>query len=68
MRGAISELGIEHQGRQYGRITASIGTASWAPEQDGDVSYVIKAADYALYRVDLAGALCGQTTKMGRES
>ncbi|MDH6147151.1 diguanylate cyclase (GGDEF)-like protein [Paraburkholderia sp. WSM4179] len=55
IRSAISELGIEHAGSEYGRITASIGTASWTPEQDGDVAAVIKAADGALYNAKASG-------------
>lgn len=55
IRTAISELAIEHAGSEYGRVTASIGAASWAPEQDGDVSAVIKAADEALYNAKATG-------------
>ncbi|WP_259460851.1 diguanylate cyclase [Paraburkholderia sp. BL23I1N1] len=55
IRLAISELGIEHAGSEYGRVTASIGTASWAPEQDGSVTAVIKAADEALYNAKATG-------------
>jgi len=49
IRLAISELGIEHANSEYGRITASIGATSWQPEQNSDVTAVIKAADEALY-------------------
>ncbi|WP_421380843.1 sensor domain-containing diguanylate cyclase (plasmid) [Paraburkholderia sp. DD10] len=55
IRAAISELAIEHAGSEYGRVTASIGTASWMPERDGDVSAVIKAADEALYTAKATG-------------
>ncbi|CAE6791293.1 hypothetical protein R69749_07134 [Paraburkholderia domus] len=55
IREAISELAIEHAGSEYGRVTASIGTASWTPEQDGDVTAVIKAADEALYNAKATG-------------
>jgi diguanylate cyclase (GGDEF)-like protein len=55
IRTAISELAIEHAGSEYGRVTASIGAASWMPEQEGDVSTVIKAADEALYNAKSAG-------------
>ncbi|MFM0732729.1 sensor domain-containing diguanylate cyclase [Paraburkholderia sediminicola] len=55
IRKAISELAIEHAGSEYGRVTASIGTASWAPEQDDDVTAVIKAADEALYNAKATG-------------
>ncbi|SAK84602.1 diguanylate cyclase [Caballeronia fortuita] len=55
IRTAISELAIEHAASEYGRVTASIGTASWVPEQEGDVSTVIRAADEALYSAKAAG-------------
>ncbi|SAK75386.1 diguanylate cyclase [Caballeronia temeraria] len=55
IRVAISELAIEHAGSEYGRVTASIGTASCIPEQDSDVSTVIRAADEALYNAKTAG-------------
>ncbi|MEW9582543.1 diguanylate cyclase [Paraburkholderia sp. DGU8] len=55
IRTAISDLAIEHAGSEYGRVTASIGAASWMPEQEGDVSTVIKAADEALYNAKSAG-------------
>ncbi|MGF6812818.1 diguanylate cyclase (GGDEF)-like protein [Paraburkholderia sp. Clong3] len=55
IRSAISELAIEHAGSEYGRVTASIGSASWDPEQDVDVTTVIKAADEALYNAKATG-------------
>ncbi|WP_408221238.1 sensor domain-containing diguanylate cyclase [Paraburkholderia sediminicola] len=55
IRAAICELGIEHAGSEFGRVTASIGTASWVPERDGDVTAVIKAADEALYNAKATG-------------
>jgi len=55
IRSAISELAIEHAGSEYGRVTASIGTASWTPEQDEDVTTMIKAADEALYNAKATG-------------
>lgn len=55
IRLAISELAIEHSESEYGRVTASIGSASWTPEQDIDVTQVIKAADQALYDAKARG-------------
>lgn len=55
IRSAISALAIEHAGSEYGHITASIGAAAWAPEQDGDVTAVIRAADEALYNAKATG-------------
>lgn len=55
IRAAISEPAIEHAGSEYGRVIASIGAASWAPEQDDDVTAVIKAADEALYNAKATG-------------
>lgn len=55
IRAAISDLAIEHAGSEYGRLTASIGTASWGSDADGDVSAVIKVADMALYQAKATG-------------
>ncbi|MDR6412980.1 UNVERIFIED_ORG: diguanylate cyclase (GGDEF)-like protein [Burkholderia sp. 1595] len=55
IRLAISELAIEHAGSEYGRVTASIGLASWKPDQEADVTTVIKAADEALYNAKVTG-------------
>lgn len=55
IRTAISDLSIEHAGSEYGRVTASIGAASWVPEADADVTAVIKAADEALYNAKATG-------------
>lgn len=38
-----------------GRVTASIGAATWTPEQDSDVSAVIRVADQALYTAKATG-------------
>ncbi|WP_238271972.1 GGDEF domain-containing protein, partial [Paraburkholderia terrae] len=55
IRTAISALAIEHAGSEYGRVTASIGAASWLPDQHGEVSAVIRAADEALYNAKATG-------------
>jgi diguanylate cyclase (GGDEF)-like protein len=55
IRLAISALGIEHADSEYGRVTASIGSASWQPDQDIDVTQLIKAADQALYDAKAQG-------------
>ncbi|MPW22802.1 diguanylate cyclase [Paraburkholderia sp. CNPSo 3157] len=55
IRAAINGLAIEHASSEFGRVTASIGLASWTPEQDGEVSAVIKAADEALYHAKATG-------------
>ena len=55
IRTAISRLAIEHAGSEYGRVTASIGAASWTPERGGEVSAVIRAADEALYTAKASG-------------
>lgn len=55
IRLAISGLAIEHAGSEYGRVTASIGAAAWTPEQDGEVTAVIRAADEALYNAKASG-------------
>lgn len=55
IRAAISDLGIEHTGSEFGHITASIGAATWTPEHDSDVSAVIRLADDALYTAKATG-------------
>ncbi|WP_321795230.1 diguanylate cyclase [Caballeronia sp. J97] len=55
IRAAISDLSIEHAGSEFGRVTASIGLASWRPERDDDVSALIRAADEALYDAKACG-------------
>jgi diguanylate cyclase (GGDEF)-like protein len=55
IRLAISELAIEHAGSEYGRVTASIGSASWTPDHDIDVTQLIRAADQALYDAKAQG-------------
>lgn len=55
IRAAISNLGIEHAASEYGRVTASIGAASWTPDTESDMSEVIRAADRALYNAKATG-------------
>ncbi|HDR9172992.1 TPA: GGDEF domain-containing protein [Burkholderia vietnamiensis] len=55
IRAAIDELALEHVGSEYGRVTASIGLASWTPDQAGEAGAVIKAADEALYYAKATG-------------
>ena len=55
IRAAIDELALEHAGSEYGRVTASIGLASWTPDHDGEAGAVIKAADEALYYAKATG-------------
>ncbi|RKP46497.1 sensor domain-containing diguanylate cyclase [Trinickia fusca] len=52
---AVSDLGIEHTGSEFGRVTVSIGTASWTPDYDGDLAAMIRAADEALYQAKATG-------------
>ncbi|RQR64855.1 diguanylate cyclase [Burkholderia sp. Bp9126] len=55
IRAAIDDLALEHAGSEHGRVTASIGLATWTPDQDGEPSAVIKEADEALYYAKLTG-------------
>ncbi|RQT97035.1 GGDEF domain-containing protein [Burkholderia cenocepacia] len=55
IRVAINELELEHVGSEYGRVTASIGLASWTPEQDAEPGAIIKSADEALYYAKATG-------------
>jgi diguanylate cyclase (GGDEF)-like protein len=55
IRRAISEMGIEHAASEYGRVTASIGSASCTPDEEMAPTSVIKAADEALYNAKARG-------------
>ncbi|MGR3906308.1 sensor domain-containing diguanylate cyclase [Burkholderia sp. SR8] len=55
IRAAIDQLALEHAGSEYGHVTASIGLASWKPEDDEEAGAVIKAADEALYYAKATG-------------
>ncbi|RKU01610.1 diguanylate cyclase [Burkholderia sp. Nafp2/4-1b] len=55
IRAAIDDLALEHAGSEYGRVTASIGMATWTPDQDDEPSAVIKEADEALYYAKSTG-------------
>ena len=55
IRAAIDDLALEHAGSEYGRVTASIGLATWTPDQDDEPSAVIREADEALYYAKLTG-------------
>jgi diguanylate cyclase (GGDEF)-like protein len=59
IRNAIANLDIVHASSEFGRVTASIGFATWDPERDADeqtdAAKVIKAADEALYHAKAAG-------------
>ncbi|MGP8434213.1 sensor domain-containing diguanylate cyclase [Paraburkholderia fungorum] len=55
IRAAINSLDIKHACSEHGRLTASIGVASWTPGRDDDVTVVISAADAALYSAKADG-------------
>lgn len=55
VRAAISGLGIEHAGSQYGCITISVGVATWAPGSGGDANSLVRNADQAMYGAKMAG-------------
>ena len=55
IRAEINSLDIKHACSEHGRLTASIGVASWTPGHDDDVTVVISAADAALYSAKADG-------------
>ncbi|PTB17798.1 hypothetical protein C9I57_26655 [Trinickia symbiotica] len=65
LRTAVAQLAIDHAGSEQGRLTVSIGAASWQGLVANDVASVVKAADEALYRAKaigrnrVAGAILG---------
>lgn len=55
VRTAIYDLSIEHAGSQYGRVTISVGVATWTPGDDGDANSLVRSADQALYGAKMTG-------------
>ncbi|MGF6602466.1 diguanylate cyclase (GGDEF)-like protein [Paraburkholderia sp. GAS448] len=55
IRDEVFSLGIEHAGSEQGRITVSIGVATWQGKKSNTVESVVKAADEALYSAKAAG-------------
>jgi diguanylate cyclase (GGDEF)-like protein len=56
LRLAIETLGIAHAGNPAGRVTVSIGVASFVPSDDPDAPAVlVRAADRALYEAKAEG-------------
>ncbi|MGF6939193.1 diguanylate cyclase (GGDEF)-like protein [Paraburkholderia sp. UCT70] len=55
IRVAIGELGIAHQGCEFGRVTVSIGATTSRSDRVTDVSVVVRAADEALYTAKAGG-------------
>jgi diguanylate cyclase (GGDEF)-like protein len=58
LRDAVANLAIEHLGSEQGKVTVSIGAASWQGVVAENVSSVVKAADEALYRAKAVGRNC----------
>jgi diguanylate cyclase (GGDEF)-like protein len=58
LREAVASLAIEHLGSEQGKVTVSIGAASWQGVVAENVSSVVKAADEALYRAKAVGRNC----------
>lgn len=55
IRHEVAALGIEHAASAQGRITVSIGVATWQGKKADTVESVVKAADEALYTAKAAG-------------
>ena len=58
VRMAVYDLGIEHTVSPYGRVTISVGVATWTPGGDGDANSLVRSADQALYGAKMAGRNC----------
>jgi diguanylate cyclase (GGDEF)-like protein len=54
LRRAISQMALQHQGQSLGRLTASLGVATF-PTHGHTMEALIKAADTALYQAKSAG-------------
>ncbi|ASW04433.1 sensor domain-containing diguanylate cyclase [Paraburkholderia aromaticivorans] len=55
LRQAVAHLAIEHAASELGRVTVSIGSASWQGRVADSVASVVKAADEALYQAKADG-------------
>ncbi len=54
LREALSRLTFDHEGRQVGPVTVSVGVAHW-PSQGATPADVLRAADAAMYRAKASG-------------
>ncbi|MGF6775344.1 diguanylate cyclase [Paraburkholderia sp. GAS334] len=55
IRMKVAALGVEHATSQQGRLTVSIGVATWQGKKTDTVYHVIRAADEALYTAKASG-------------
>jgi PleD family two-component response regulator len=55
LRGVGQPAGRHGLRSESGRVTTSIGITSWAPDQNDDVTAVIKAVDEALCNAKATG-------------
>ena len=56
MLAAVSDMALPHQDSQFGRVTISIGIATWQPQQQSsDIEQLLEQADLALYQAKKQG-------------
>lgn len=55
IRLAVDSLALPHAHSAHGRVTVSIGVASWEPDRFPDTAALLKAADEALYLAKSGG-------------
>lgn len=55
MRRAVMDLGIKHEDSEHRVVTISLGCATLVPNQSGDATQIIAAADAALYAAKKSG-------------
>ncbi len=61
LRRAVGALAIEHAASEQGRITVSIGVATWEARVAKDMNMIVKTADEALY----SAKACGRNAVFG---
>jgi diguanylate cyclase (GGDEF)-like protein len=54
LRAAVEAAAVPHEGVEAGRVTISVGVASW-PDDAGDLAGIVDAADAALYAAKRSG-------------
>jgi diguanylate cyclase (GGDEF)-like protein len=58
MRDRVQNLDMEHIDSSHGRVSISIGIATWPPYHAAETTQLIQQADRALYESKRAGRNC----------
>ena len=64
MRTCVEDLGIEHSGSDFGRVTVSVGVAAALPLIGDNMGQLVQAADEALYAAKQGGRNCVRSVQI----